>query len=795
MKPQRQPLVSVIMPVRNEGGFIARALKSVLGQDYPADRMEVVVADGMSDDNTREIVKSFQSDRRVRLIDNPQFIVPTGLNAGIRQARGEIVVRVDGHCEIAPDYVSRCVEHLLSGEADAVGGPVQTVGLTSRAKAIASAMSSVFGVGASKFRTLRGRDLLVDTVAFPAYWRILLLRAGPFDEEFVRNQDDEYNYRLLDRGAKILLAADVKSVYYCRGSWTSLWKQYFQYGFWKVRVMQKHPRQMRWRQFVPPLFVSSLVISALMALLSRTNSHFFATVAGLYVLANLVSSIAAAREEPRLTPLIVVTFAIMHFAYGAGFWVGCFHFRKSLNRRTALSRAPTEWGPGLSWPASEERALAPVPAKQPGLRVLIVTQFYPPETGAAQNRLSDLAQRLSDFGNQVTVLTAMPNYPTGRVFERYRGLWVLEEQRNGVRVIRTWIYAHPTRNFTRRMMTYWSFVLSSLGIGLFRVGGQDVVVVESPPLFLGLAGVVISWLRQARFVMNVSDLWPESAVAMGVLRQPSLIRLSRWLEEFLYRQSDLITGQTRGIVDNIQKRCPDKRIAVITNGVDIERFDEVTASDRSEVREEWGVADAFVVGYAGLHGLAQGLETVLEAAEILKDREDVVFVFVGSGPVKDSMIRFQERAGLKNVRFIDNQPTSRVPAILAAFDAAVIPLKRLDLFRGALPSKLFEAMASGTPVVVAIEGEAKELVESAKAGICVPPEDPRAMSAAILRLRADESLCQSLSRSGRRYVYENYERRRIARDFDRLIRERPTPPAPPASIGAEVPVKREGASG
>src|SRR5215471_37402 len=182
MKPQRKPLVSVIMPVRNEGGFISRALRSVLTQDSPADRMEVVVADGMSDDNTREIVQSFQSDPRVRMIDNPQFIVPTGLNAGIRQARGEIVIRVDGHCEVAPDYVSRCVDHLLSGEADAVGGPVQTVGLTSRAKAIASAMSSVFGVGASKFRTLRGRDLLVDTVAFPAYWRILLLRAGPFDE-------------------------------------------------------------------------------------------------------------------------------------------------------------------------------------------------------------------------------------------------------------------------------------------------------------------------------------------------------------------------------------------------------------------------------------------------------------------------------------------------------------------------------------------------------------------------------------------------------------------------------------
>jgi glycosyltransferase involved in cell wall biosynthesis len=559
--------------------------------------------------------------------------------------------------------------------------------------------------------------------------------------------------------------------------------------------MQKHPRQMRWRQFVPPLFVASLAISALIALLAPSNAPFFAAVAGIYALANLAGSLAASRAQLRLTPLIMVTFAIMHFAYGAGFWFGAVHFRKkNRERQESVGPEAAEWEPGVSWPISEGRAPAAVAALEPGQRVLIVTQFYPPETGAAQNRLSDLAERLSEYGNEVTVLTAMPNYPTGRVFERYRRLFVLQEQRRGVRVIRTWIYVHPTRNFARRLLTYWSFVLSALAIGLIRVGRQDVVVVESPPLFLGLAGIVISRLRKARFVMNVSDLWPESAVAMGILRQPSLIRLSRWLEEFLYSRAELITGQTQGIVDSIQKRCPDKRVAVITNGVDVERFDEVDASDRVEVRDEFGVTDEFVVGYAGLHGLAQGLETVLEAAEILKERKDIVFVFVGSGPVKENMVRFQQRAGLTNVRFVANQPTNRIPAILAAFDAVVIPLKRLNVFRGALPSKLFEAMASGTPVVVAIEGEAKELVESANAGICVPPEDPRAMAAAILRIRSDENLSQTFSRCGRRYVYEKYERRRIAHDFDRLIRDMPVL-SPASAIGPDVPAKREGAQG
>jgi succinoglycan biosynthesis protein ExoA len=323
-----KPLVSVILPIRNEARFIRRGLEAVLGQDYPPDRLEVIVADGMSTDGTREIVESFQARHpNVRLVDNPKGIVPTGLNAAIPLAQGEILVRVDGHCEIAPDYVRRCVGHLRDEGIDGVGGPLETVGETYLARVIAAAMSTPFGVGNSAFRTAPGKTMLTDTVAFPAYTRAAVEKAGPFDEEMVRNQDDEYNYRLRKLGAKILLAADVRSRYYSRSSLRSLWRQYLQYGYFKVRVLQKHTRQMRLRQFVPALFVAALVLSLVAVPFTPLGWYALAAVTGLYLVANLgASALTAGQKGWRLFPLLPAAYAILHLSYGLGFWGGLVKF-------------------------------------------------------------------------------------------------------------------------------------------------------------------------------------------------------------------------------------------------------------------------------------------------------------------------------------------------------------------------------------------------------------------------------------------------------------------------------------
>jgi succinoglycan biosynthesis protein ExoA len=325
---ERLPLVSVIMPIRNEMAYIERSLGAVLRQDYPADRLEILVIDGCSDDGTREYIRSIQPVyHHLTLLDNPGRIVPPGLNIGIRQAQGDIVVRVDGHCEIAPDYISQCVRHLLDDGVDAVGGPIETIGETNEAQTIALAMSSWFGVGGSAFRTIKDRPLLVETVAFPAYRRQTLQRLGPFDEELVRNQDDEYNYRLLAQGGKILLSPDVRSRYYSRSSLRSLWRQYYQYGYWKVRVMQKHPRQMRLRQFMPPAFVGAILGTSLSGFIFRPFWWLLAVIFSLYLAANLAASLALGRAHGgHHVPRLLVIHPVLHLSYGLGFLAGLLHF-------------------------------------------------------------------------------------------------------------------------------------------------------------------------------------------------------------------------------------------------------------------------------------------------------------------------------------------------------------------------------------------------------------------------------------------------------------------------------------
>jgi succinoglycan biosynthesis protein ExoA len=318
------PFVSVVMPVRNERAYIERSLAAVLTQDYPAELMEIVVADGMSDDGTREILQQMASaDSRVTVIDNPKKTAPCALNLATARTKGDIVIRVDGHCVVAPDFVSRNVRHLTEDGVDGVGGTLVTVGESEEAQAIAAAMSSPFGVGGAAFRTARDVSMLADTVPFPAYTRQIIEAAGPYDEEFTKNQDDEYNYRIRKIGGKLLLSSDVRSVYYSRATVRSLAKQYYGYGLFKPRVLWKHPRQMKARQFVPALFVAGLGLALLLSPFSRWARRTFIAILGTYVVASGAATIrTAADTEYRHLRYLPGAFAALHFGYGAGFLVG-----------------------------------------------------------------------------------------------------------------------------------------------------------------------------------------------------------------------------------------------------------------------------------------------------------------------------------------------------------------------------------------------------------------------------------------------------------------------------------------
>lgn len=330
-----RPLVTVIMPIRNEEAFIERSLGAVLAQDYPPERVQVLVADGMSDDATREVVTRLASADgvpEVAIVDNPGRIVPTGFNAALDQARGDVVVRVDGHTIIAPDYISQCVAALAESGADNVGGRMDAVSDGPVGRAIALATSSPFGVGNSQFHYAEGRHW-VDSVYMGAWPREVFDRVGRFDPEMVRNQDDEFNYRLSSSGGRILLTDAIRSEYYNRASVRTLFRQYRQYGHWKVRVLQKHPRQMSARQFAPPALVAALVGGAVLAPFSRVLRRAWTVVAVGYLLANLAASISIARRaglaHMRLLPVV---FGALHIGYGAGFIGGLIAFRKRWKR-------------------------------------------------------------------------------------------------------------------------------------------------------------------------------------------------------------------------------------------------------------------------------------------------------------------------------------------------------------------------------------------------------------------------------------------------------------------------------
>ena len=321
------PFVSVVMPVRNEAAFMDESLGAVLAQDYPADRMEVIVVDGDSTDGTVKVLEQYQgSEPPVIVLRNPARIVPSALNIGIRRARGDIIIRVDGHAVIASDYIRKCVEYLQRGDAEGVGGPMRPRGKGYFGRAAALATSSPFGIGGSKFHYAEKEEFFTDTVYLGAYRREVFDRIGVFDEKFICNQDYELNYRLRAAGGRILCSPKIQSIYCCRESLSALWRQYFSYGLWKIRTLRKHPRSLQPRQLVPPVMVLGIVVLGTVGFFFPPAWYLLALGAvsylGLAITFGLAKALAAA--EPSLLPGIVLAFPTIHLAWGLGFWGGIF---------------------------------------------------------------------------------------------------------------------------------------------------------------------------------------------------------------------------------------------------------------------------------------------------------------------------------------------------------------------------------------------------------------------------------------------------------------------------------------
>jgi colanic acid biosynthesis glycosyl transferase WcaI len=395
------------------------------------------------------------------------------------------------------------------------------------------------------------------------------------------------------------------------------------------------------------------------------------------------------------------------------------------------------------------------------VKVAFLTQYYPPELGAPQQRLSELARFIQEDGHDMHVVTAMPSYPKGEVFDGYGGVWRRDDLA-GVDVVRTFVYPSQSARMLPRLANYFSFTGSAMVAGAFALRRLDYLLVESPPLFLGMSGYLLAKQKRARMIFNVSDLWPESAAVLGVIsRQSMMYRAAAQLEAQCYRRAHVVTGQSKSILQDIQDRFPKVPTYHLSNGCDTSRYGKAHASPDARTRlDPTGKQRAFV--YAGLHGLAQGLDQILAAAEQLLSERHIRFVLVGDGPEKKQLMADAQRRGLHNVAFLDPVPSTEVPALLAAADGILVTLK--GAIKGAVPSKIYEAMASEVPVVLVAVGEAADIVQAA-GGRTVNPGDVPALVAAVVDIAKGGRAEAARTAQARAHTVANYDRRNIAQRF------------------------------
>lgn len=401
------------------------------------------------------------------------------------------------------------------------------------------------------------------------------------------------------------------------------------------------------------------------------------------------------------------------------------------------------------------------------MKLLILTQYFPPEVGAPQNRLFELALRLQANGIDVTVLTAMPNYPQMQIYKGYEGKTYVYEEMNRLKVHRSSIYIPSSKSIVQRLRNYFSFVISSARVGASKLDKQyDFLMCESPPLFLGYSAMRLARLKNASLIFNVSDLWPESAEKLGVVTNKWMLKLAYNLEEKLYKRSVLVTGQTQGICKNIQQRFPQIKTYWLPNGVDLSYYDPDAITPTGWRSKNHISENDFVVLYAGIIGIAQGLEVILHAADQLRSESKIKFVLLGSGPERERLKEMQNKMNLTNVVFVDGVSKNEMKFVLKEVNAAVIPLKKLELFLGAIPSKIFENLAMKLPVLLGVDGEAKELfVNQGKCALYVQPENVDDLAAKVKQLVNDAGLQKQLGEAGRKYVMSQFNRDIIAKAF------------------------------
>ena len=409
------------------------------------------------------------------------------------------------------------------------------------------------------------------------------------------------------------------------------------------------------------------------------------------------------------------------------------------------------------------------------MKILYISQYFPPEIAAPAVRVSELSRHWAAAGHEVTVLTGFPNHPTGVVHPEYRSKLrrvVFRECVEAVQVVRTWLWPRPNRKALGRILSFVSFSVSAAISGLF-LSRPDVVIATSPQLLVGLTGWWLARAKRIPFVFEVRDLWPESLSAVGMGNDQSILhRVLAKVAGFLYGQSDRIVVVTPAFKDHLVKnwKVPQEKISVVPNGVETELFSPDKTN--ADLKKEIGAEGKFIACYIGTMGMAHGLEIVLEAATELKNAmPQAFFLLVGDGAEKENIAARARSLGLSNLRLVDSQPREKIPAYICASDVCLVLLKRTPVFETVIPTKMLEFMACARPVILGVEGQARQIVQEARAGLCIQPENAKELAQAVIRLAADGVLGKSLGSDGRKYILQHFSRPQTAATYLDILRK------------------------
>ncbi|MEW5807016.1 MAG: glycosyltransferase family 4 protein [Acidobacteriota bacterium] len=410
------------------------------------------------------------------------------------------------------------------------------------------------------------------------------------------------------------------------------------------------------------------------------------------------------------------------------------------------------------------------------MKILILSQYYPPEPGSSAMRMSEMAETLASRKHKVTVITGFPNYPEGKIYKGYRGKLFSKEEIQGVTIYRTFVLTlFRNKKFVSRLGNYLSFMITSIFGGL-AAGKHDLIYFYSPPIFLGVSAFLLSRLYGIPYVFELNDLWPRAPIALGVLRNKILIRVSESLEGFVYRKASKIFFYSNKMRQAIlDMGIPPANTEIHYLWVDTHFFSPLKDSQILLLREQYGLKDKFVILYAGNIGIAQGIGTVIESARLLKDQKEIVFMLVGGGSERDALMERARNYQLENVLFVPQQPVSEMPGMMSASDALIVHLDRAPHRLGTIPAKTLAYMSCGRPVLMAAEGESADLIIKSRSGIIVPPQNPEKMAEAVRQLYENRETSRQMGKAGRDYAIDHFHQAKILDEieesFQKIIRE------------------------